>query len=368
MALTVKRKPTHGNCLMLPRLSESLLIGPADLPASDAGYKVIGAFNPGAIRIGDEIVLLVRMAELPTEVRAGFVGLPSWEDGQRMVQWVAEADFDVTDARVVRGKHDHLLRLTSISHLQVFRKRDGDPKWLAGSLLMPDSPLEEFGIEDPRITRIDQTYWITYVAVSRHGAATALASSQDMVTFQRHGMIFCPENKDVLLFPQRIAGQYVALHRPNPNSHFSPPQIWLARSPDLLHWGQHQNLYRGQSVWEGDRVGGGTPPILLDEGWLHLYHGSRRSEHLGQVGTYSVGALLLDRDDPSIILARSAAPIMVPTTEFERFGFVPDVVFPTGIIDHGETLNVYYGAADTSVAVVEFSRAELLESLQRTTT
>ena len=109
-------------------------------------------------------------------------------------------------------------------------------------VFLPDSEIEEFGIEDPRITKIDQTYWITYVAVSRHGAATALASSDDMVTFKRHGLIFCPENKDVVLFPQRIDGEFVALHRPNPNSHFSPPQIWLARSPDLMHWGKHAML------------------------------------------------------------------------------------------------------------------------------
>jgi beta-1,2-mannobiose phosphorylase / 1,2-beta-oligomannan phosphorylase len=348
---------------MISRLTQSLLLSPTDIQSSVYDYQVIGVFNPGAIRIGDEVFLLVRVAETPVETRAGFVGLPSWDDGNRVVHWIAEEDLELPDARVVRRKSDRLLRLTSISHLRVFHQRRGEPDWVPGPMLLPDSSSEEFGIEDPRITEIDGTYWITYVAVSRHGAATALMSTNDMLTFKRHGLIFCPENKDVMLFPEKIADQYVALHRPNPNSHFSPPQIWLARSPDLLHWGQHEVLYRGQSDWEGDRVGGGTPPILIEEGWLHLYHGSQRSDRPGQVGTYSVGALLLDRDDPSLILARSSESIMVPTAEFERSGFVPDVVFPTAMIDQGETFSVYYGAADTCVGVVTFSRTELLAAL-----
>ena len=348
---------------MISRLFESLLLCPEDVKPSRDDCKVIGVFNPGAIKVRDEVVLLVRVAENPIQERPGFVGLPYWENGSRVVQWVAEDELDVADPRVVRWKHDRLLRLTSISHLQVFRKRDGDSAWVPGPMILPDSPLEEFGIEDPRITQIDQTYWITYVAVSRHGVATALASTTDMVTFKRHGLIFCPENKDVVLFPQRIAGHYVALHRPNPNSHFSPPQIWLARSTDFMHWGQHQILYSGHANWESDRVGGGTPPVLLDEGWLHLYHGSQRSERQDQVGAYSVGALLLDRDDPSIILARSSQPIMVPTADFEQNGFVPGVVFPPAMMVQGETLSVYYGAADTSVGVVGFSRAKMLAAL-----
>jgi predicted GH43/DUF377 family glycosyl hydrolase len=263
-----------------------------------------------------------------------------------------------------------LLRLTSVSHLRVFRKRDGDPDgWLPGPALSPERAFEEFGIEDPRITKIEQTYWITYVAVSRQGAATALISSEDMLTFKRHGLIFCPENKDVVLFPRQLDGQYLALHRPNPNSHFSPPQIWIARSPDLLHWGEHQSLCGGEQSWEGDRVGGGTPPILIDEGWLHLYHGSRRTQRDGRVGEYSVGALLLDRDDPFRVLARSGQPMMAPMAEYERNGFVPNVVFPTAMIPAGldqsdDRMSVYYGAADTAIGVVEFSKQDILKSLQ----
>ncbi|QEF97370.1 Beta-1,4-mannooligosaccharide phosphorylase [Stieleria maiorica] len=355
---------------MIQRLSESVLLCPADLRPSRDDFAVIGVFNPGVVQIRDEVVMLTRVAERPIAQRAGFTGLPRWESsGDCVVDWVHDDDLISVDPRVVRTKSEGLLRLTSVSHLRVFRKRAGSPEgWVPGPTLIPATALEEFGIEDPRITKIDQTYWITYVAVSRPGAATALASSDDMLTFKRHGLIFCPENKDVVLFPHKIDGQFVALHRPNPNSHFSQPQIWLARSPDLLHWGRHQPLLRGRTTWEADRVGGGTPPILIDEGWLHLYHGSQRARQGGRVGEYSVGALLLDRDDPSQVLARSQQPIMRPVAESERNGFVANVVFPTALIesnrdDHDDVLSVYYGATDTSIGVVAFSKRDILNAI-----
>ena len=350
---------------MITRTSELLLLCPADLKPSQDEFEVIGVFNPGVVRIRSEVVMLVRVAEKPVEQRAGFIGLPRWEiSGECVIDWFPESDWISVDPRVVKSRSSGLLRLTSVSHLRVFRERDGSSDgWLPGAVFLPEMATDEFGIEDPRITKIDQTYWITYVAVSQQGAATALASSDDMVTFKRHGLIFCPENKDVVLFPQQVEGQYVALHRPNPNSHFGPPQIWIARSPDLLHWGGHQCLYRGQAAWESDRVGGGTPPILIEEGWLHLYHGSRRDEREGHVGEYSVGALLLDRDNPARVLARSAQPIMRPVAEFERKGFVPCVVFPTAAIEHGERISVFYGAADTSTGVVRFAKQDILDAL-----
>ncbi len=209
----------------------------------------------------------------------------------------------------------------------------------------------------------ENTYWITYVAVSWHGAAMALASTNDFETFERHGLIFCPENKDVVLFPRKVSGQYVSLHRPNPNSHFGRPQIWIARSPNLLYWGQHECLYSGCADWESDRVGAGVSPIALEEGWLEIYHGSRRSTCANEVGAYSAGAMLMDRNDSTHILKRSRGPIMQPSTNFEQQGFVPNVVFPTALIECKDSLTMYYGAADTCIGVVEFSRHELLEAL-----
>jgi predicted GH43/DUF377 family glycosyl hydrolase len=350
---------------MIRRLSEKLLLRPEDLKPLREDFSVIGVFNPGAVQFGSEVLLMVRVAEQPLEQRHGFVGLPRHgPDGTIVLDWIPDNELDQADARVVRFKKDNLLRLTSISHLRVFRNSDGRLNdWTPGADFLPASPLEEYGIEDPRITEIEGKYWITYVAVSRHGVATALASTNDWMTFERHGIIFYPENKDVVLFPHQVNGQYLALHRPNPNSHFSRPEIWLARSPDLLHWGRHEYLYGGSAEWESERIGAGSPPIAIKEGWLSIYHGCQQAKLAGEVGTYSAGALLLDREEPTQILRRSYEPIMQPTAGFERSGFVDNVVFPTALTEHGETLQVYYGAADTYTAMVKFSKKELLAAL-----
>jgi len=354
---------------------KTLLLKPCDIQPSQSGWEVIGVFNPAVTILGDELVMLARVAERPIEKRSGWTGLPFWSAGEAKVDWVRDEDLHPTDARVVALKASGDLRLTSISHLQQFRfhrttltpvpdaangtrvhRRIGDA-------LTPEQTYEQYGIEDPRITKIDDTYWITYVAVSRSGAATALMSSTDLMTFQRHGIIFSSENKDVVLFPQRVHGAYVALHRPNPHSHFSPPQIWIARSPDLIHWGQHEPIVSGVESWEGDRVGSGTPPILIDEGWLTLHHGSESSDVAGTVGRYTAGAILLDREAPERVIARSRDPILFPTTDYETKGFVPNVVFPTAMLDHGDDWQVFYGAADTNVAVTRISKRSVLDSL-----
>lgn len=341
------------------------LLGPDDLTPSNRGFEVIGVFNPGATSIGGESVLLARVAERPVPGPTGLVGLPRIElDGKVAINWEPESDFDLSDPRVVRSKHDGLVRLTSLSHLRVFRREaDGSGELRAGPALLPESSAEEYGLEDPRITTIDGIHWITYVAVSRHGAATALASTSDFIDFERHGLIFPPENKDVVLFPRKIGGLYAALHRPTAKTDFCRPEIWIARSPDLLHWGRHEPLLRGLGGWEQDRIGAGAPPIELDEGWLTIYHGCRSSGRRGEVGAYCGGAVLLDRDDPSRVLFRSRAPMMRPIADFECSGFVPNVVFPTALIDNGAMLSVYYGAADTAVGVLDVPRDALLASL-----
>ena len=209
---------------MIDRLSDELLLRPCDIQPSQGGWEVIGVFNPAVAIVGDELVMLARVAECPTEKRAGWTALPRWTDhGEAAFDWVRDDDLHKTDARVVALKNSGDLRLTSISHFQVFRQSAaGNEAWKFVGMLLPEGSSEEFGIEDPRITKIDDAYWITYVVVSQSGAATALMSSTDLGTFQRHGIIFASENKDVVLFPERIAGDYVALHRPNPRFAFSP--------------------------------------------------------------------------------------------------------------------------------------------------
>jgi predicted GH43/DUF377 family glycosyl hydrolase len=266
---------------------------------------------------------------------------------------------------VVRYKQDGTVRLTFISHLLTVCSTNGrSVASVDGVRFGPEVEYEEYGVEDPRITRIVDTFYFTYVAVSRHGAATALASTNNFQTFTRHGIIFYPENKDVVLFPEQIDGAYVALHRPHPATRFTAPEMWLAWSSDLVHWGQHEPLRTQVALWARGRTGAGTPPIRTSEGWLEVYHGNDKGADVPGIGTYAAGALLLDFQQPHRLLGQSIGAVLTPETDFEREGFVPNVVFPTGIVERGETLLLYYGAADTAVGVVEVSRAELLAAVR----
>lgn len=351
----------------IQRLLTRQLLDITQVTASREDFEVVGVFNPGAVRFGEEVVLLVRVAERPREIRPGFRGLPRWDVSQGLVvDWVPETQFESVDPRVVRGRADGLVRLTFISHLRVVLCGDGRAvREITDIAFSPETELEEYGVEDPRITPIGDRFWVTYVAVSCHGPATALASTTDFRTFERHGVIFCPENKDVVLFPERIDGRYAALHRPVCGTPFTRPEMWAARSPDLKAWGSHSPLNVPGSGWQSGRVGAGAPPIRVDDGWLEIYHGNRQPDTAGEVGTYYGGALLLDPGDPSRVLGRTAEPFLAPETAFERIGFVPNVVFPTGVVRDGETLLVYYGAADCSTAVAEFSERELVGALVR---
>jgi beta-1,2-mannobiose phosphorylase / 1,2-beta-oligomannan phosphorylase len=347
------------------RLSTRLLLRPEDITPSRDDFEVVGVFNPGAIRAGDEVVLLVRVAERPRERRPGFTGLPRWDSTDGLtIDWVPDTELDPVDPRVVRRKSDGLVRLTFISHLRVLRCGDGRAvREITDVTFWPRTELEEFGVEDPRITSLDGRFYFTYVAVSRHGPTSALASTADFRTFERHGVVFCPENKDVVLFPEKINGTFAALHRPVCGTPFTRPEMWVARSPDLFHWGAHAPLNVSGGEWQSGRVGAGTPPIRVADGWLEIYHGNQQPTGPGEVGTYYGGALLLDPDDPSKVLRRSSEPFFIPEADFEVHGFVPNVVFPTGVVKDGENLLVYYGAADAVTAVAEFSEREILDAL-----
>ena len=353
------------------RLSTRRLLGPGDVPATREDFEVVGAFNPGAVRAGDEVVLLVRVAERPRARRPGLTGLPRWDPFEGLTtDWVPDADLEPIDPRVVRRKADGLVRLTFTSHLRVIRCGAGrDVREVTGTTFRPQGELEEFGVEDPRITPIGEGFYFTYVAVSRHGPATALAFTADFRTFERLGLIFCPENKDVVLFPEALPGSgssrgsWAALHRPVCATPFTRPEMWVAGSDDLLRWGCHRPLSLDGADWRSGRVGAGAPPIRIAEGWLEIYHGNRQPARPGEVGMYYGGGLLLDPDDPARVLRRTPEPFLIPEADFEVAGFVPGVVFPTGVVQDGERLLVYYGAADACTAIAEYSREELLGAM-----
>jgi predicted GH43/DUF377 family glycosyl hydrolase len=350
---------------MVRRLFERLLLHPRDVPPPQADFEVIGVFNPGAVLVGNEVKLLVRVVERPRERRPGFMPLPRWEPGHKpVIDWVPDEELEIIDCRAVRRKKDGLIRLTFTSHLCLVHCGDGHSVAFVGrETFVPETEVEEYGVEDPRLTKIGDRYYFTYVAVSRHGIATALASTTDFQRFVRHGVIFCPENKDVILFPERIGGDYHCLNRPVGSMSFTRPEIWLARSADLVHWGGHEPLLAGSTAWESGKIGSGTPPLKTAEGWLVLFHGNHRPSGPGDVGSYAAGAILLDLEHPNQVLRRTREPILEPRTEYENQGFVPKVVFPTGIVQRGDKLLVYYGAADTCTAMVELDRNEVLAAL-----
>lgn len=359
---------------MIPRIDTRLLLSPGDVPPSAPGLQVVGAFNPGAADLGDAVLLLVRIAETPAETRPGQVGLPRWTTDAHgphvVVDWVAQDTVRALDPRVVERRDDGMLRLTFTSHLLLVRSADGlsvTPEAIADATrLAPADPLEVYGIEDPRVTTIDGRHYVSYVAVSPHGAGTSLMVTDDFARFERLGMVFAPENKDVTLFPQRFGARYAALHRPNPRQHFHAPEMWLAASDNTRDWGGHRPLaIPASAAWRAGRIGGGCPPVRVPEGWLTIYHGNDKTARAPDqdVGTYCGGALLLDPDDPARVVAHTPEPFFVPEADFERRGFVPNVVFPTACLDRGDRWFIYYGAADTRTGVAVFDKSALAAAL-----
>lgn len=348
--------------MMTRRAPENPILTPAMLRPSRSDLEVVGVFNPAAALLGREVILLLRVAEAPVKGASSDVLAPVFNPRSGQLEtrrWDARTPgLDTSDPRIIvfEGRS----WLTSISHLRVARSADGihfevDPD----PALFPAAEVDSFGTEDARITRIEDTYWINYTAVSPLGIATALASTKDFRTFDRHGVIFPPDNRDVTIFPGKIRGRYYALHRPMPHG-IGEAAIWSASSPDLLAWGDHRFTARGRNGhWDGAKIGGGAVPFRVPGGWLAVYHGVSASPL-----EYSLGALLLDADDPSIVVARSRAPILAPETPYEREGFFGGVVFTCGVLAEGDNVRVYYGAADAVTAVADLSLAEILGGLE----
>ena len=347
------------------RCPENPIITPAMVRPSGPSLEVVGAFNAAVARYEDEVLLLLRVAEAPPPAAAE-VSAPIYDIDTRQLEirtW-SRSTVDASDPRVIVS--DGRTWLTSISHLRIARSRDGIHFEVdAIPSLSPETAYETFGIEDPRITLIDDTYWINYSAVSPRGVSTALASTRDFRKFDRHGIIFPPSNKNVTIFPEKIGGRYAALHRPNLEG-FERPGIWAASSADMISWGGHSFVASARDdSWDNEKIGGGAPPFRVrtdkHDGWLAIYHGVTGSPY-----AYSLGALLLDPDDPSRVIARSREPILKPEAPYERDGFFNGVVFTCGLLVDGDRVRIYYGAADGVTALADLSLDEILSGLQPT--
>lgn len=343
------------------RCEKNPIIQIADVAPSRPDFKVLGAFNAGAAKYGDETILLLRVAEAPLAEHENEVPVPLLgQDGHIEIQRYSRSDsrYDFSDSRYV-SVDGSMIRLTSISHLRVARSKDGVNFEIERQpALVPEHELEAWGIEDPRVTQIGDTYYITYSSASSRGVGAALAETKDFRSFKKHGMMLAPENKDVVLFPEPIQGKYVAMHRPVPKS-FGAPEIWIAESPDLLHWGNHRFLMGlSEQGWDSARMGGGAVPIKTQQGWLALYHGAD-SKH-----RYCMGAVLLDLHDPGRVLARSSRPFLEPEADYEVNGFFGKVVFSCGALLEGDTVRMYYGAADEVMALADVPLQDILDTLE----
>lgn len=341
------------------RFSQNPILRPTDLKPGIKGMEIVCLLNPGVFRYNNKIWLLLRVAERPRQIE-GKISFPVYNDrGEIEVLNFDknDPDLDTTDPRIINYKKKDYL--TTMSYLRLVCSDDGF------SFYEPDGyppifgkgKLETFGIEDCRVAAFDGSFHLTFTEVSEFGVGVGLIRTKDWKTFQRDGMIFPPHNKDCALFDEKIGNKYFALHRPS-SPELGGNYIWLAQSPDLIHWGKHTCIATSRpGMWDSKRVGAGAAPIRTEKGWLEIYHGANEDNR------YCLGALLLDINDPSKVLARSTDPIMEPLKDYEKTGFFGNVIFTNGHVIDGDEVTIYYGASDEVICGAKFSVSEILSTL-----
>lgn len=271
-------------------------------------FQVNSIFNPGAVKYMNKYILLCRV-EMPNG-RSSFV--------------IAESnngyDFQVNDKPC----------LTPDVHGEFYK-------------------YVQWGIEDPRITNVGEVYYITYTGYSEYMPLVMLSETKDFKSFKIHGPISEPSNKDSAIFPEKINGYYWKVDRPSAEKR---RDIWISKSPDLIHWGSPKFLMEPLAgTWENDKIGSSSQPIKTKKGWLMLYHGVRG---FGISSTYRLGALLMDLEKPWIVKARTQEPILSPEFDYERVGDVMNVVFSNGwIVEENGDVKIYYSGADTNICLAE---------------
>ncbi|KQT32334.1 glycosidase [Sphingomonas sp. Leaf412] len=357
---------------------DSLILDPRDIDLSrsplagkvDSETYVLGAFNPGMTRLPDgNLLLMVRVAEaLRHPIRDGTIGAIRWDDGNYVLDRWPLSLVDTADPRkfMMRGGGWKVMALTSLSWLlPVELNADGTRVEAIhyDRAIAPAAPYQCYGVEDARISRIDGRYYMTTCSVSPERHSTTLYTSADAVDWTLEGIVLDHQNKDMLLFEGKPGGRFWAQTRPLGDLYFAyppdsewraGPSINLATSPDALHWKPYDSpgIRPHAATLATARMGGGAPPVLTDRGWLTLWHGVEPS---GVVGIYRTYWTLLDRDDPSVVVATSDTPVLEPaaslTGPLRELMYLDDVVFTTGIADGGDRWIVASGEADLACRI-----------------
>ncbi len=341
------------------RFHANPLLKPSDLRPGIEGMEITCLLNPGVFRYNGRIGLLLRVAERPKQIE-GKISFPVYnKEGKIEILTFGKDDknLDASDPRVIKYKGQDYL--TTLSYLRPVFSDDGIRFYedTAFPPIFGQGSLETFGIEDCRVATMSDGYYLTFTEVSPVAVGVGLMITKDWKHFERKGMIFPPHNKDCALFEEKIGGKYYAFHRPS-SPELGGNYIWVAESPDRLHWGNHKCIaVTRKDMWDEARVGAGAAPIRTTEGWLEIYHGATYKNR------YCLGALLLDLNDPSHVLARSKDPIMEPTAAYEQTGFFGNVVFTNGHYVDGDTIHMYYGASDEVICGATLSISRILKTL-----
>jgi len=341
------------------RFPSNPLLRPSDLKPGIKGMEILCLLNPGVFQYNGKIWLLLRVAERPSQIE-GKISFPVY-NSKGEIEILSfdkdDPDLDASDPRVINYKKKDYL--TTLSYLRLVCSDDGiqfsEPEGYPP--IFGKGELETFGIEDCRVATMEGGFNLTFTEVSEFGVGVGLIKTKDWKTFDREGMIFPPHNKDCALFDEKINGKYFAIHRPS-SPELGGNYMWVAESPDMIHWGRHKCIatVRADS-WDSARVGAGGAPIRTEKGWIEIYHGANSNHR------YCLGALLLDINDPTKVIARSKEPIMEPNQAYEQTGFFGNVVFTNGHYVKGDEITMYYGASDEVICGARLSISEILSTL-----
>ena len=265
----------------------------------------------------------------------------------------------VHNAGITKSGNEYIMLFRSHLHngrsiLGLARSKDGysftveDKPFMTPESAGVFAEYESFGVEDPRITFIDNEYLITYSAYSQHGVRIGLAKTKDWRTVERFSLITEADYRNVVIFPEKFNGLYARLDRPH--SEISPWSVWISYSPDLRYWGESKLIMKPVTYhWDEMKIGPGAPPIKTEKGWLNIYHGVFPTMD-GSV--YGLGVALHDLHDPSKIIGVGDDWILQPEEPYEITGYVHNVVFTCGAIAEDDgSVKIYWGGADTVMCV-----------------